>query len=107
MENRNILVKCYKCGDKYTTDQMRHDPNKPGTLVCKNCLSKKSIKTTTEDLKSKKEETIRYYCVKCNYKFTRKKGAEVLACPYCGREDTLTTKIDASSLLKNADSDTF
>ena len=28
----------------------------------------------------------KYYCQSCRFKFSRKKGMDVLACPYCGRE---------------------
>ncbi|MFH1399717.1 MAG: hypothetical protein ABIG95_06435 [Candidatus Woesearchaeota archaeon] len=109
MQNREIKVKCYSCGQSFTTDNMRHDPNKPGRLVCRNCLAKKDKRETTEyDYKPKQgEESIKYYCIKCKYKFVRRKSAAVTACPYCGGEGTLTTKADASSLLKSADSDFF
>ncbi len=100
-------MKCYKCGRKFTTEQMRHDPNKPGSLVCKMCLTKKPTTTEYSSKPKQGEKSVRYHCLKCNYKFSRRAGVEVLACPYCGRKDTLTTKTDASSLLKSADDEFF
>ncbi|MBI2580976.1 hypothetical protein HYV85_04180 [Candidatus Woesearchaeota archaeon] len=32
------------------------------------------------------EGMVSYYCRMCHFKFSRKKDAEVNACPYCGRE---------------------
>jgi len=108
MENKEVKIKCYKCGNSYTTDQMRYDPDKPSRLVCKNCLTKKDRRETTAyDSKPKAgDKMVTYYCIKCHYKFDRRASAQVLACPYCGNE-TLTTKTDAASILRKAEDEDF
>ncbi len=109
MQNREITMKCYKCGNSFTTDMMRYDPNKPGTLVCITCLSRKEKEkqgaTQTASKLKQSEENVIYYCLKCKYSFVRKKGALVTVCPYCSSPNTLTTKTDASSLIKTAGKD--
>ena len=109
MQNREIKVKCYKCGNSYTTEMMRHDPGNPRVLVCRNCLAKKDKRETTEYSSKPQpgEPTVKYYCIKCKYNFVRRKSAVVNACPYCGNKGTLTTKADADSLLKTAGSEYF
>ena len=108
MENREVKIKCYKCGESYTSNMMRYDPMNPARLVCRNCLgSKDKRETTVYDAKPNVgEPTVKYYCIKCHYKFERRKSALVDRCPYCGNE-TLTTKTDAESLLKNAGKEGF
>ncbi len=103
MENRKITMKCYKCGKQYTTDQMRYDPEKQGILVCKGCLTKKPTTAQSSFKPKEGEKSVKYYCIKCNYRFERRKGVDVPACPYCGRSDTITTKTDAESILKDTD----
>jgi DNA-directed RNA polymerase subunit RPC12/RpoP len=87
---------------------MRYDPDKPTRLVCTNCLNKKNIKSSTKPAEKPKEpeKTVRYYCIKCHYRFDRRKSAVVTNCPYCGY-DSLTTKTDAASILKRAEDEEF
>jgi Zn finger protein HypA/HybF involved in hydrogenase expression len=108
MENKEVKIKCYKCGNSYTTDQMRYDPDKPSRLVCKNCLNKKDQReSTVYDSKAKTgDRMVTYYCIKCHYKFDRRANVQILDCPYCG-SDTLTTKTDAASILKKAEDEDF
>ena len=108
MQNKDVRIKCYKCGNSFTTDQMRYDPDKPARLVCKSCLSKGDKReTTVYDSKPKAgDKMVTYYCIKCHYKFDRRASAQVIACPYCGNE-TLTSKTDASSILKRAEDEDF
>lgn len=108
MQNDEVRIKCYKCGNSYTTNQMRYDPDKPTRLVCMNCLNKKNVKgTTTYSSKPNEDEkTVKYYCIRCHYRFERRKSAVVTACPYCGH-DSLTTKTDAASILRKAEDEEF
>jgi Zn finger protein HypA/HybF involved in hydrogenase expression len=108
MENKDVRIKCYKCGNSYTTDKMRYDPDKPSRLVCMECLNKKNVKASTVyDSKPKEgEKTVKYYCIKCRYRFERRKSAVVTSCPYCGNE-SLTTKTDAESIIKRAEDEEF
>ncbi len=101
MENKEIKIKCFKCGDKYLTNEMRYDPSNPNNIVCMNCLDRKSGSTKPQT-KAEDEQTIRYYCIKCNFKFARKESQRISECPYCGHKGTLTTKTDVNSLLKTA-----
>ncbi|MBS1267206.1 MAG: hypothetical protein MAG795_01178 [Candidatus Woesearchaeota archaeon] len=101
MKNKEVKVKCFKCGNKYLTSQMRYDPTNPKNIVCMSCLDRKS-QPSKKQKQEKKPENIRYYCVKCNFKFLRKKSQKITSCPYCGKQGTLTTKTDANSLLKTA-----
>ncbi|MBW2970627.1 hypothetical protein KY320_00540 [Candidatus Woesearchaeota archaeon] len=108
MENREVTIKCYKCGRKFTSEHMRYDPMRSGQLACKSCLDRGSKPKGKEESSGKDdsgEELVKYYCIKCNYKFKRKKSARVTICPYCNREGTLTVKTDAESLLKTAGSE--
>jgi Zn finger protein HypA/HybF involved in hydrogenase expression len=108
MENSKVKIKCYKCGNSYTTDMMRYDPDRAGRLACKECLSKKDQRTSTTYTNKPKEgdAVVKYYCIKCKYKFERRKSAPIASCPYCGG-DTLTTKTDATSILKRAEEEDF
>lgn len=102
MENKDVHMKCYKCGGRFTSAEMRYDPMRPGQLACKQCLERGSKpKAAERSNKIEESETgvVKYYCIKCNYKFTRKKGAKVTTCPYCNREGSLTCKTDVNSLL--------
>jgi Zn finger protein HypA/HybF involved in hydrogenase expression len=110
MENKEVKIKCYKCGESYTSAMMRYDPMNPSRLICRNCLGKKDQKaasTSASGGKPKVEEgSVKYYCIKCRYKFSRKKNIVVETCPYCG-SDNLTTKTDANSILKKAGDEDF
>ena len=106
MDNKSVKVKCYKCSGMFTTDEMRYDPDKPQNLVCKGCLTRKSDSKVTAT-ESEESGNVKYYCVKCNYKFMRRKDVSVSACPYCGKSGTLTAKTDVNDLLKSADSEAF
>ncbi len=103
MDNKEVKIKCYKCGNSFTSSMMRYDPMNPSRLICRNCLGKKDErKATVYDSKPKEgEPTVKYYCIKCHYKFERRKSVHITACPYCGSE-TLTTKTDADSLIGSA-----
>jgi DNA-directed RNA polymerase subunit RPC12/RpoP len=111
-ENSAVRIKCYKCGNSYTTDMMRYDPDRPARLVCRNCLTKKDGKGPGESGTSGKAAPkadsgmVKYYCIKCHYKFERRRDLSISACPYCG-SDTLTTKTDASSILRKAEDEEF
>ena len=108
MENQQIRLKCYKCGGQFLSNEMRYDPDNPKQLACKACLGRDNApKTESKAGKETNPENIKYYCIKCNYKFLRKKGMEVTICPYCGSSGTLTTKTDVDSLLKTSDSEVF
>jgi Zn finger protein HypA/HybF involved in hydrogenase expression len=108
MENSKVRIKCYKCGNSYTSSEMRYDPDKPERLTCRDCLSKKDKReTTVYDNKPKEgDQKVKYYCIKCHYKFVRRKSAVVESCPYCGGTN-LTTKTDADSILKRAEDEEF
>ena len=68
---------------------MRMDPNGK-SLVCRNCLERKSIqkqelKTGTESKIQKQEQPIKeYFCKSCKYNFKRAKHLAITTCPYCG-----------------------
>ena len=108
MQNKEVKIKCYKCGESFTTDMMRYDPGNPSRLVCKNCLTKKDERKTTVygNKPSEGEASVKYYCIKCHYKFERRKSAPVDRCPYCGN-DTLTTKTDAETLIRKSGDEDF
>ncbi len=94
LENTEVKIKCYKCGEKFTSDQMRYNPNNPKQLVCRTCLERKSAPAR------RKKGDVTYYCVKCNFKFKRAEGKNVTSCPYCGKTGCLTTQMDTDSLLE-------
>ena len=107
MENKEIKIKCYKCGEQFTSSEMRYDPDKPNQLACKACLSRDNAPVTEARAQEPNEENLKYYCVKCNYKFLRRKSIKVDTCPYCGASNSLTTKTDINTMMKTSDSEVF
>src|SRR3989338_138025 len=90
--NTDVSIKCFKCGNSYTMDQMRMDPKSPN-LTCRNCLERKTpVKSAPMpkdpyaplDAPSKKSsEKTSYFCKACRYNFTRAAHIPISTCPYC------------------------
>ena len=89
--NTDARIRCYKCGKEYAMDMMRMDPNGK-SLVCRNCLERKtdqkqSFQSKQDETKTqKKEQTVmkEYFCKACKYNFTRANHLTIGTCPYCG-----------------------
>ncbi len=85
--NTDVKIKCYKCGNQYSMDMMRMDPNGKN-LVCRSCLERKNVQKEQPkaDAASQKQETImkEYFCKACKYNFSRAKHLSISTCPYCG-----------------------
>jgi len=111
--NTDVSIKCFKCGNSYTMDQMRMDPKSPH-LTCKNCLERKvPVKFSSMakqdpyahlDTPSKKSsEKTSYFCKACRYSFTRAAHIPASTCPYCSASGSVVTKGTASSMIKEVD----
>jgi DNA-directed RNA polymerase subunit RPC12/RpoP len=55
--------------------------------------------------KAPKDEIIKYACLKCKYKFERRKDKPATKCPYCGESKLEEVSNQAAKIL--ADSDKF
>ena len=98
-KNTDVTIKCYKCGNEYTMNMMRMDPNGK-SLACRNCLERKPVqkqeaKPALEEkaLKSQKQEEPamkEYFCKGCKYNFKRAKHLVISTCPYCGSGNIMT-----------------
>jgi DNA-directed RNA polymerase subunit RPC12/RpoP len=104
--NTDVAIKCYKCGNSYTMDMMRMDPNGKH-LACKFCLERriapKSAIVQPSKSSAPKGEKMSYFCKACRYSFSRASHIQVNACPYCGVEGSVVSKGSASSLIKEVD----
>lgn len=103
---------CKRCGIRQEPGQMRIHPNGKDFL-CKDCaalqdpkaknLEKAKLPKRAHFSDEKDEPIVKYYCRKCKYKFKRKKGITMKACPYCGSDDFgLQEEVSAQSILDEA-----
>ncbi len=93
--------KCTKCGKNFTVSDIKYSA---GKIVCKFCLGEKHEEKPMAKAAAPPEEQTSYVCNSCTYRFKRKKSLVITACPYCGKEGTLTVKKDenASDLIKES-----
>jgi len=112
-------VLCRSCGRQVKINQVILDPIKKA-YVCNSCYSKahssmspvnKSKPVETKPgifggrKPAEKEEIVKYACLHCKYKWSKKKGKEVVKCPYCGGTKIEEVSNEAAKIL--ADSDNF
>ncbi len=113
-EDQTTPVVCRACERKVTMGQIKFDETRK-QFVCQNCYNathpakktdeKPSFEARNQENRKTVEETMeKYNCTKCKYYFSRKKGKEVSACPYCGSSDiTRTTGTEASKILDESE----
>ncbi|MFH1072459.1 MAG: hypothetical protein V1743_03445 [Nanoarchaeota archaeon] len=128
MRNDDVTIRCYKCGKEYSSREMKYMPGET-RLVCVHCIAGKKTdqgarvkplaKETPRKMpmqagqktpaigKPKTDQLTHYFCSACKYNFTRKVGADILACPYCGKEGFISKKKDASTLLNESTERTY
>ena len=104
--NTDARIKCYKCGNEYSMDMMRMDPNGKN-LVCRNCLDRKPVqkeqmKTETKNIHPQEPAMKEYFCKACKYTFKRAKHLVIATCPYCDSSGSVMTKGSASRILADA-----
>lgn len=103
------MLTCGSCGARTPMNSMRYNLS-GNKLICPGCVDKErsSIKpgtTASVRLRSTPSRSAvsieeagtgqpsqsvgmaSYYCRSCQFRFARKKGMEVTACPYCGRQN--------------------
>ncbi|RJQ17157.1 hypothetical protein C4573_03830 [Candidatus Woesearchaeota archaeon] len=80
-----LKLKCNSCGNRFRVMTMKYD--KTGkNLICEDCYARQNPQTARPAPTVKpaeQKEVDKWYCKKCGYKFSRKKGAVVSRCPYC------------------------
>jgi DNA-directed RNA polymerase subunit RPC12/RpoP len=117
-ENQGVI--CRGCGRKVKVEDVKYDSLKKA-YVCGSCQLKehpspmgkpKPAESTKpgifKDSKaSDKEIIVKYTCPDCKYKFSRKKGKEATACPYCGGKKIEEVTNDASKILADSDKYAF
>ena len=92
--NTDAMIKCYKCGNEYTMNNMRMESSKM-RLVCRNCLEGKTVvkQETKQDAKTAKAEESPmkdYFCKECKYSFKRAKHLDIRTCPYCDSKSVIS-----------------
>lgn len=103
-KNTDIKIKCFKCGNEYSMDMMRMEPN-GNNLACRNCLERKSVQkeSQSETMPKKQEAGFKeYFCKACKYNFKRVKHLVVSTCPYCGSSGTIMTKGSTARIMADA-----
>lgn len=112
MRNDDVKLRCHKCGNEYSTREMRQSPFGPN-LVCRNCLEgKRPVKAQAARAESpssvafkSKPETglLDYTCANCKFNFKRKKGIEIERCPNCNQQGTVAlNKGTAQTLVEES-----
>ena len=103
--NTDVKIKCHKCGNEYSMDMMRMDPNGKN-LACRNCLERKPVQKQDmkTEIKSQKQETImkEYFCKSCKYNFSRAKHLTLSTCPYCGASGSLMAKGSTAKIMADS-----
>ena len=109
-----MQIKCYKCGNQFTMDMMRMDPNGKN-LICRSCLERKPSAQNVSDVenpigkksKETKNEMLEYFCKDCKYNFKRAFHIDVRTCPYCSSKSDVqkgsTAKIIADAAKMKGD----
>ncbi|MEM2131310.1 MAG: hypothetical protein QXR96_02190 [Candidatus Woesearchaeota archaeon] len=99
---------CYKCNREYDSNEIRFTSN--NKIACVYCLAIKPREEKKTEIKEKAKETlIDYSCGSCGYTFKRKESFIVRACPYCGKEGSITIKKKdtAEKLIKESENFDF
>lgn len=114
----DMRKECKKCGLKQDIREMRYHPNGKD-MLCRDCAHFNDPRAkATEKARAPEPRVIqqesgpegvqKYYCRKCKYKFKRKEGIPMKACPYCGSPDIGPQKeISAQSILEDAASEDY
>jgi len=109
-KNTDVKIKCYKCGNEYTMNMMRMDPNGKN-LACRNCLERRPVqKQETKQAadvniqKSVKEDSPmkEYFCKSCKYNFKRARHLVISTCPYCGSSGGVVSKGSTARIMADA-----
>lgn len=115
-------VLCRTCNRQVKISQVSLDPVKK-VYVCNSCYSRghpsmppisKSKPVETKPgifggtkLAAEKEQIVKYACLHCKYKWSKKKGKEVTKCPYCGGSKIEEVSNEASKILAESDTLNF
>ncbi len=114
----DVLITCKSCKKRYPMRELRYD-KKGEDLVCKECFSSsKNTGDIVQDIKkidpAKLEPTgprsrdalamVKYYCIACRFKFTRKQEFHFENCPSCGKLGAIKKDVPltSSQLLEEA-----
>ena len=88
------LYTCSRCKKEFNFDNIRYD--RDHSLMCVGCLGKRDKLEKKEKLsveESKEQESIKFICTSCRFKFSIKKGSpKALKCPYCGKTKLMLVK---------------
>lgn len=97
MLQKEVLISCRKCKKRFPMNELKYDKNGED-LVCSECFDMgRTPQETASNMKNvspsrlvrtgprnfSEQTSIKYICMDCQYKFTRRKDYEVFKCPYC------------------------
>lgn len=114
----DVLITCKTCKKRFPMREFRYD--KTGTnLICKDCFT--STRTPSGVLHDARRiapekleptgprlrdgELLKYYCVACRFKFSRRADFKFENCPSCGKLGAVKreTPMSTSQLLEESD----
>jgi DNA-directed RNA polymerase subunit RPC12/RpoP len=98
---KNVYI-CNACYARVNPSQMTTSKSRP--MQAKTEPSKPSIFGGKKD---DKDTMVKYACLHCKYKFSKKKGKEVTHCPYCGGTKLEEVSNEAAKILADSDKYNF
>lgn len=87
------LYTCSRCKREFNFENIKYDENR--NLICVECLEKSRKLKKKQVLAEKPEEqqSIKFICVSCRFKFSIKKGSQKsIKCPYCSKTKLMIVK---------------
>jgi DNA-directed RNA polymerase subunit RPC12/RpoP len=120
MDQKTMMIKCFRCGKEHLLLQMVMDASGKG-MVCRPCAglapkegakaqpsipatpSRPSIREQFARPKNPRESRGKYACDNCKFRFPSSKPMDQIACPYCGsRRISTPEQNSADALLRDA-----
>ncbi len=117
----DVLITCRSCRKRYPIRELRYD--KTGSdLICKDCFSaSRRPNDVLQDMKrippEKLEPTgprvrdnadlLKYYCLTCRFKFSRRTDFHFENCPSCGKMGSIRKDVPLSTSQLLEDSGDF
>lgn len=114
MTSDNLLIVCRSCSRKILMHNMRPDGTGEN-MICVDCYKRNtptklmSISEAAQEQQPKprkpvsNEKMIKYLCMGCKYKFSKKASQPVNKCPYCGKTDLAQdNSLGADKLLNDS-----
>lgn len=102
MDQKNITLKCFRCGGQHPVLSMVVDASGKG-MACRPCAGLAPRGDGRRPRFSRTPEPRRsYQCKDCQYKFNSSKPVGDVICGYCSSENVVLRKeVSASALLRD------